>query len=120
MHLSESDIKHLADLARLHVSDEEAARLSRDLTEIVGFIDAAANRDGTVEDPMKRPVESGGVTRPDEAVTHDVGESWRQAADAEDGFVRVPPVRSSLGPVEPGTPGGYCDEDTDSRGGSTE
>lgn len=120
MHLTESDIRHLADLARLHVSDEEAARLSRDLTEIVGFIDAAANEDISGVEPMTRPTGSDGEVRQDEAFSREVGRSFRQAAETEDGYVRVPPVRSPLGPAEAEERVESGDEDTDSRGGSIE
>lgn len=108
MILTRSDIKHLADLARLHVSDDEADRLSRDLTEIVGFIDRAYEQDDSGEDPMIRPSRVDGVVRDDVPdVASNAGHSVEQAAETEDGFVRVPPVdgmRSS----------------SDSRGGSSE
>jgi len=102
MHLSESDIRHLADLARLHVSDDEAARLSHDLTEIIRFIDAAADVDGSDIQPMVSPSGPDGTIREDVEVSSDVGQSAGQAPNQEDGFVGVPPVRGLRRPMEPG------------------
>lgn len=37
--LSNDQVRHIAKLARLRLSDEETARLSNELTSILGFID---------------------------------------------------------------------------------
>lgn len=102
MHLSESDIRHLADLARLHVSDDEAARLSHDLTEIVRFIDAAEEADVSDNNPMTRPSGSESAIREDVADFSDVGRSAQQAPQTEDGFIQVPAVRGPRRPTESG------------------
>lgn len=112
MTLTRSDIRHLAELARLHVSDEEAARLSRDLTEIVEFIDRASNEDVSETAPSIRPVESEGSVRDDVAIPGEAGRSARQSADTEDGYVRVPPVRG------PRRQSGADDAKSESSGGS--
>ena len=93
MNLTRSDISHLAELARLHVSNEDAERLSRELTQIIEFIDRASEEDLSAHPPMISPADEGSTVREDVPDRQDVGRSVRQAADTEDGYVRVPPVR---------------------------
>jgi aspartyl-tRNA(Asn)/glutamyl-tRNA(Gln) amidotransferase subunit C len=113
MSLTESDIRQLARLARLHVSEDEAERLTSDLTEILRFIDAASVEDVSGVAPMIRPVASepaGRDDREDSAAASP--EAVRQAPDRENGFVSVPPVRTP-------DSSGEADRRSDSQGGSS-
>ena len=87
------DVAHLARLAQLALSDEETARVTADLQNIIGMINAmqAVNTDGIA--PMAHPLDVTARLRPDE-VTEDVDRDQFQATAPEvaDGYYLVPRV----------------------------
>jgi aspartyl-tRNA(Asn)/glutamyl-tRNA(Gln) amidotransferase subunit C len=89
----EVDVRHIARLARLRLSDDELDRLARQLPAIL----EAAARVGEVaaEDvpPTSHPIARSNVLRPDEPVpclTNE--EALSTAPEAEDGRFKVPPI----------------------------
>ncbi|MCB9805844.1 Asp-tRNA(Asn)/Glu-tRNA(Gln) amidotransferase subunit GatC [Candidatus Nomurabacteria bacterium] len=93
--MQKDDIKHLANLARLELTDEEIAKYTDDTTEILGFIDqiqeAQSDKDlSTIENAGVR-----NVFREDDDV-QETGEFTevllKEAPDVKDSFVRVKPI----------------------------
>lgn len=93
--MQKDDIKHLANLARLELTDEEIAKYTDDTTEILGFIDqiqeAQSDKDlSTIENAGVR-----NVFREDDDV-QETGEFTevllKEAPDVKDNFVRVKPI----------------------------
>jgi aspartyl-tRNA(Asn)/glutamyl-tRNA(Gln) amidotransferase subunit C len=65
MSLSEHDVRHVAMLARLALTDEEVQAMRNDLNSILGHIDAIQRLDLSDVAPMAHAVQVVNVTRPD-------------------------------------------------------
>ena len=68
MQLTPADVRKVASLARLKVSDEEVASLTTDLTAILGYVDVLNEIDTTGIEPMVHAVELYNVLRADTVV----------------------------------------------------
>jgi aspartyl-tRNA(Asn)/glutamyl-tRNA(Gln) amidotransferase subunit C len=58
MALSREDVKRLADLARIRLSDEEMERAEKELDSVLGYVDRLQQVDTTGVDPFTPPVRS--------------------------------------------------------------
>ncbi|NTW28296.1 MAG: Asp-tRNA(Asn)/Glu-tRNA(Gln) amidotransferase subunit GatC [Coriobacteriia bacterium] len=67
MSLSEHDVRHVAMLARLGLTDEETKAMQSDLNSILGHIDEIQRLDLAGVEPMAHAIEVVNVTRPDVA-----------------------------------------------------
>ena len=65
MQLTPADVRKVASLARLKVSDAEVASLTNDLTAILGYVDVLNEVDTTGVEPMVHAVELSNVLRAD-------------------------------------------------------
>jgi len=65
MQLTPADVRKVASLARLKVSDAEVASLTTDLTAILGYVDVLNEVDTTGIEPMVHAVELSNVLRAD-------------------------------------------------------
>lgn len=65
MQLTPADVRKVASLARLKVSDAEVASLTTDLTAILGYVDVLNEIDTTGIEPMVHAVELYNVLRAD-------------------------------------------------------
>ncbi|MEP6717021.1 MAG: Asp-tRNA(Asn)/Glu-tRNA(Gln) amidotransferase subunit GatC [Terriglobia bacterium] len=54
MNLTEKDVRHVADLANLHLTDEEAGRMLHDLAGILKLMDHLAGIDTEGIEPMSQ------------------------------------------------------------------
>lgn len=65
MTLSESEVRRVAHLARLSISDEELPELTRQLTQVLGLVDqlGEVNTDGV--EPLVHAIEISNVLQPD-------------------------------------------------------
>jgi len=93
MSIGQDDIKKIALLARLEVSDEETTRLQQDLSNILGLVDQlqAANTEGV--EPMAHPLDAKQVLRKDEVTSENQRENFQATAPAtERGLYLVPRV----------------------------
>ena len=68
MQLTPADVRKVASLARLKVSDAEVASLTTDLTAILGYVDVLNEIDTTGIEPMVHAVELNNVLRADTVV----------------------------------------------------
>lgn len=52
MKITESEVRYVADLANLRLTDSEIARLAKDLDEILAYMDALSELDTSTVEPM--------------------------------------------------------------------
>ncbi len=65
--ISHDDVRHVAVLSRLEVSDEEVARYAGELSNIFGYIEQLAKLDTEGVQPTSRPIPMENVLRADKA-----------------------------------------------------
>ena len=109
MKVTETDVSYVADLANLELTDEERARMVRDLNSILGYVDSLNELDTANVPPMAQVSDRYGLdlskqgserfayaSRDDireglrKSLPHDVALS--NAPDADGTFFRVPKV----------------------------
>ena len=66
MALPHETVRHVAHLARLALSTEDEERFSRQLGDILGYVERLQSLDVEGVEPMSHPVASGSPERPDE------------------------------------------------------
>ena len=65
MAISESDVRHVATLARLALSDDQVTTLQQELSSILGHIDELQKLDLADVEPTAHPLDVVNVTRED-------------------------------------------------------
>jgi len=86
-------VDHIAHLARLAVSEEEAADYVAKLSRILGMVDQLQQADTTGVAPMAHPLEMAQRLRPDAVTETDQRELFQaNAPRAEEGLYLVPRV----------------------------
>ena len=65
MSISEEQVRHVALLARLELTDEQVARYGEDLNSILGHIDSIHHLDLEGVEPTEHPLDVVNVTRED-------------------------------------------------------
>jgi aspartyl-tRNA(Asn)/glutamyl-tRNA(Gln) amidotransferase subunit C len=93
MSLSQHDVRHVAMLARLALTDDEVEAMRVDLNSILGHIDEIQRLDLADVPPMAHAVQVVNVTRPDITVPslpQDV--ALMNAPQAEDGAFVIPQI----------------------------
>ncbi|HEY7440555.1 MAG TPA: Asp-tRNA(Asn)/Glu-tRNA(Gln) amidotransferase subunit GatC [Acidimicrobiia bacterium] len=91
--ISPDDVRHVARLARLALTDAEVDQLVIDLGSILAHAEDVAALDLTDVPPTAHPLPLENVLRPDAVgPTLDRDEVLAQAPDAEDGRFRVPRI----------------------------
>ena len=93
MALTRQDVDHIAHLARLAVSEEEAADYVAKLSRILELVDQLKQVDTPGCAPMAHPLDMAQRLRPDEITEGDQRELFQQNAPrAEEGLYLVPRV----------------------------
>ena len=91
--ISKEDTRHVAKLARLELSEEEVEKFSRQLGDILGYVEQMNEIDTTNVKPMAHPFDIVNVMREDEVYYENTKEELMQnAPDEEDGFFKVPKI----------------------------
>ncbi len=93
MPISESDVRHVAMLARLALSDEQVTQLTEELGAILGHIDELQHLDLADVQPTAHPLDMTNVMRSDEVrpgLTRE--DALANAPQTEDGAFVVPPI----------------------------
>ena|ERR1039458_2110599 len=97
--VTEKDVSYVADLANLELSDEEHARMLKDLNSILGYIDRLNELDTSNVEPMAQVASRYGTRgeanamRPDKprsSLPHE--EALRNAPVSDGTFFKVPKV----------------------------
>lgn len=96
MKLTEPEVRAIADLANLHLTDQEIARMARDLDEILTHIDKLNELDTSNVEPMAQVLfeaDESATLRPDvEGVTLDNATALANAPLSGAGQFKVPIV----------------------------
>ena len=93
MSISSDDVQHVARLANLSLTDDEVARMSEQLSGILGHVEALAGLDLAGVPPTAHALDLENVTRPDlPRPSWPVDEVLAGAPAAENGAFRVPPT----------------------------
>ena len=93
MAISEAEVRKVAMLARLALSDEEVETLTRQLDAILEYVGKLDELDTASVEPMAHAVEISNVFRPDEvAPSLDAEDALANAPRRRDTFFLVPKV----------------------------
>jgi len=93
MIIDEAQVRHIAKLARLNLSDAEARLYAGQLTRILDYVQQLSAVDTSGVEPLAHPLPVTNVLRddqPDEGLSAD--QALAQAPQREDNFFRVPAV----------------------------
>lgn len=91
--ISTEDVKHVAKLARLELTDEEINKYSKQLGDILKYVEQMNEIDTTNIDPMPHAIPVYNVMREDVVKYEETKEELMQNAPfEEDGFFRVPKI----------------------------
>ncbi len=90
MHLTTDEVRHVAELAKLALTDAEIEEYTQQLSAILDYADLLATVDTSDVPPTPHVLPLKNVMRPDEpapCLTNE--EALANAPDSEDGFFRV-------------------------------
>jgi aspartyl-tRNA(Asn)/glutamyl-tRNA(Gln) amidotransferase subunit C len=91
--ISADDVLHVAQLARLRLSDDEVSRMSEQLSTILGHVEALGGLDLENVPPTAHALALTHVTRPDRTrPSWSRDEVLAEAPQPQDGAFRVPPT----------------------------
>ena len=91
--ISIEDVEHVAKLARLELSDEEKKLFTKQLDDILKYVEQMSEIDTTNVEPMASAIPVTNVMREDEVVYSNTKEElMKNAPDEEDGFFKVPKI----------------------------
>ncbi|MDC0302659.1 Asp-tRNA(Asn)/Glu-tRNA(Gln) amidotransferase subunit GatC [bacterium] len=90
---SHIDVRYVANLARIKLSEEEVTRYSSQLEDIMGYIEKLGEVDVEGIEPSAHPIEMSNRVRKDEPVPSLPAEGFLQnTPDQANGQLRVPKV----------------------------
>ena len=93
MSLKNEDVKNIAHLARLEISDDAVDRYAQDLSNILDLVDQMNQVDTEGVQPMAHPMEAKQRLRIDEVTEENQRDKFQSIApDVENGLYRVPKV----------------------------
>lgn len=91
--ISAEQVKHVAHLARLAVTEEEANRLTQQLDKIITYAEQLNELDTENVEPTSHVLEIKNVMREDKAKPGLPNEEvLKNAPDHQDGQIKVPPI----------------------------
>ena len=93
MQIDEATVRHVARLARIKVTDQEAANLKRELTTILDWVEQLGEVDTSAVEPMTRMGDMTLPLRKDEVTDGDKADAVvKNAPLTEDHYFLVPKV----------------------------
>ncbi len=91
--LNEKTVRHVAELARLSLSDDELTRYADQLSKILQYVDQLSEVDTSDVAPTAHPIPIRNVFRSDEvSETMSADHALHNAPDRQDDFFKVPKV----------------------------
>ncbi len=93
MSVSEKEVRYVANLARLQLSEEDVKSLAGDMNNILGYMDLLNELDTSDVAPLEHVIEMSTRLRKDEAkptISHE--DALKNAPDADSDYFRVPKV----------------------------
>lgn len=92
-HITEKDVRHVAKLARIAMTDEEVAKYQGQLEKILGHISELREKNTDNVQPTAHPFEKGSAMREDVAKPFaDRDRLFKNAPEMEETFYRVKKV----------------------------
>lgn len=93
MKLSKSEVEHIAKLARLKLSDEDAATYSQQLSDILDYVEKMNAVDTTGVEETSQVTGLINIMRNDEIIDSGIDKELVDSApDSGNGYVKVPKV----------------------------
>lgn len=93
MKISAKDVEHVADLARMYITDEEKKALESELSAIIDFADKLSEADTTGIEPAAHAIHIQNVFRKDEVKpSYKREELIENAPDKQAGCFAVPRI----------------------------
>ena len=93
MSLGPDEVKKIAHLARLEVSQDDIPEYARNLSDILSFVEQLGQADTDAVEPMAHPVHAVQRLRPDEVTETNQRDKYQALApQAENGLFLVPKV----------------------------
>ncbi|MBS2008812.1 MAG: Asp-tRNA(Asn)/Glu-tRNA(Gln) amidotransferase subunit GatC [Cyanobacteria bacterium SZAS TMP-1] len=87
------DVKHVANLARLSLTEDECTQFTDQLDKIIGYFDELNKVDTDGVEPMSHPIPVTNVLREDRIVQTASREQLMEGAPVKEGaFFRVPRI----------------------------
>lgn len=91
--ITDADVKHVAQLSRLKLTDEEVTQYTEQLGRVLGYIDKLSELDVEGVEPMAHALDMSNVLREDEPVDGmPVDKALATAPAADPPFFKVPKV----------------------------
>ena len=93
MSVSEKEVRYVANLARLQLSENEVKNLSKDMNNILGYMNLLNELDTENIEPLEHVIDLKSRLRSDIAeqpMTH--ADALKNAPDADSDYFRVPKV----------------------------
>ncbi len=89
--ISKEEVKHIAKLARLGLSEKEIEKMREELSKILDYIEKLKEVDVSKVEPTSHSIKVENVMRADESLKSKVQNSKlvEMAPDTKDGFVKV-------------------------------
>ncbi len=89
--ITKDDVKKLADLARIEVTDEEAEKMSQDMGSILGYVSQVKEVAGEVSEEVRFGTSVNALrddTNPNSGGEY-TDKILREAPETQDGFIKV-------------------------------
>ena len=87
------DVEHVAKLARLELSENEIEKYSKQLGDILKYVEQMNEVDTTNVEPMNHPIDFVNVVREDKKIYENTREElMANAPDIEGEFFKVPKI----------------------------
>lgn len=95
--LSEEEVKHIAELARLGLTEEDIVKFQKNLDSILEFVEILKKVDVGGIEPMAQATETKNIWREDEISLDSSKQQFREQflknlPENEQGFIKVPPI----------------------------
>lgn len=93
MSVTEKDVRYMADLARLQLSENEVKSFAQDMNKILGYMERLEELDTRNVEPLEHVIELESRLRKDKAeepLSHE--DALKNAPDADSDYFRVPKV----------------------------
>ncbi len=92
--ISTDDVKYVAALAKIAITDDEAATFTKELDAILGYVQQLDAVDTTGLAPTYQVTGLTSVTRPDEIINYGTSREGllKNAPRSRDGYIEVPKV----------------------------
>ena len=87
------DVEHVAKLARLELTEDEKVKFTKQLGDVLKYVEQMNEVDTTDVQPMAHAFDLVNVMREDEVVSEQTKEElMKNAPEEENGFFRVPKI----------------------------